>query len=60
MDVVVDWNPSGVVILKTYKRSSSCMGMEVALPSLSWLAMRAAMLDGLPESAFQPLTDRDR
>nr|AKI32380.1 meiotic protein [Watanabea reniformis] len=60
LTAVVDWNPSGVAILNTYKQSSCCMGVEVALPSISWLAMHAAMLAGLPESAFQPLTDRDR
>ena len=59
---VVDWNPCGVSIMKTYRFGSdtSLQASTWGLPALSWLAMHACQLDDLPEAAWQPLTPHDR
>eukprot|EP00210_Caulerpa_lentillifera_P005070 g4843.t1 len=60
---LVDWNPSGIAILATYKHGSVRMGPhanQYLLPCLKWLGIRAWMLDGVPRAAFQSLTTRDR
>lgn len=59
---VIDWNPSGVGILRTYKFGSErCLqGAEYQLPHLRWLGMHANQVDCLPETAFQPLSQHDR
>ena len=59
---VVDWNPSGVAILGNYKYGShfSQQGSCWLLPELQWLGLVAEDLDGLPEEAYQALTQYDR
>lgn len=59
---VVDWNPCGIAIMKTYKfgTESSLQGAEYSLPNLRWLAMHAEQVDCLPEDSFQPLSEHDR
>ena len=60
---VVDWNPSGVLILQTYTHGSGRMGVEgskYTVPSIQWLGVRGSMLHGVPDNVLQPLTDRDR
>lgn len=60
--VVVDWNPSGVSILKTYKFGSSALlqSPKWDLPRLTWLGLHAEELSGLPEECFQALSSHDR
>ena len=62
MSTVVDWNPCGIAIMKTYKFGSGCsmQGAEYNLPNLHWLAMHAEQVDCLPEDSFQPLSEHDR
>lgn len=61
LTAVVDWNPSGVAILRTYKFGSgnTMEGTDWNLPDLKWLALRAEQVDNLPEDVFQPLTEHD-
>ena len=57
---VVDWNPSGVLILATYRVGSLRMGLEAgryAVP-VRWLAARAADLAGHADEDLLPLTPR--
>ena len=58
----MDWNPSGVAILSTYKFGSgrSLEGSAWSLPNLQWLAMHADQVNDLPATVFQPHTDHDR
>ena len=57
---VVDWNPSGVLILATYRVGSLRMGLEAgryAVP-VRWLAARHADLAGHADDDLLPLTPR--
>ena len=58
----MDWNPSGVAIMSTYKFGSgrSLEGSAWSLPNLQWLAMHADQVNDLPATVFQPHTDHDR
>ncbi|KAI8462718.1 MAG: Spo11/DNA topoisomerase VI subunit A [Monoraphidium minutum] len=59
---LVDWNPSGVSILCTYKFGNARLGLEgtrYAVPHLRWLGVLGAMLPGVPPAALHPLTGRD-
>lgn len=58
---LVDWNPSGVTILKAYKYGSrSLEGSRWTLPTLSWLGLKSDMLVGVSAAQLRPLTQRDR
>ena len=50
---VVDWNPSGLNIFSVYKHGSSERLEDLGLPGLQWLAARAEMVHGVPDSALQ-------
>eukprot|EP00798_Chlamydomonas_sp_ICE-L_P008553 gene8553-33986_t len=60
---LVDWNPSGVAIMRTYKYGSRYMGLEshrYALTGLKWLGIRSCMMGEVEADAMQTLTPRDR
>lgn len=59
---LVDWNPSGVVILSLYRHGSRRMAESTryALPAMHWLGVRSGMLLDAAGGAFQDLTPRDR
>ena len=59
---LVDWNPSGVIILSLYRHGSRRMAESAryALPALRWLGARSGMLQEAHGGAFQDLTPRDR
>jgi meiotic recombination protein SPO11 len=66
---LVDWNPSGALILRQYRYGSRRLALEAArytIPSLRWLGARWPQLEParaaatLPPGALQPLTTRDR
>jgi meiotic recombination protein SPO11 len=53
---LVDWNPSGVMILATYRFGSARSGLEsphYALPSLGWLGARSSQLRQANAAEFQ-------
>lgn len=57
---LVDWNPSGVLILATYRVGSLRMGLEAgryAVP-VRWLAARHGDLAHRPDEDLLPLTPR--
>ena len=59
---LVDWNPSGVLILTTYKLGAlRSMGLEAGhyTVNVSWLAARAADLAHKLDTELLPLTPRD-
>ncbi|KAG1662949.1 hypothetical protein FOA52_006702 [Chlamydomonas sp. UWO 241] len=58
---LVDWNPAGVSILKTFKfgSSASLEGSRFTLPSLKWLGLRSDMLAGDDHAKLTALTARD-
>ena len=49
----MDWNPSGLLIFSIYKHGSSERLGDLSLPGLRWLAARAEMVHGVPDSALQ-------
>lgn len=58
---LVDWNPSGIVILMIYRFGSHKMteSIRYALPRLRWLGARAEMLRDVSGDAFHELGHRD-
>ncbi len=60
---LVDWNPSGVLILTTYRHGSATrMAMDAGRydVDVKWLAARDADLAQKPDEELLPLTARDR
>jgi meiotic recombination protein SPO11 len=59
---LVDWNPSGLLILQTYRSGSGGAALEAGRYALDvgWLGVRCADLRDVPEAARLPLTDLDR
>lgn len=59
---VVDWNPCGMHIMKTYWDGGDGILAKTSLGQidLAWLALHAEQVDGLPADCFQQLTDHDR
>lgn len=57
----VDWNPSGVLILNTYKNGSSRMieSRRYALPALKWLGLHSSWVSTLDADVLHSLTERD-
>lgn len=62
---LVDWNPSGVLIMSTFKHGSTRMGGEgghFAVPALRWLGARSTdvpeLAEGETHPAVLPLTKR--
>ena len=57
---IVDWNPSGVLILATYRVGSLRMGLEAGRYGVPvrWLAARHADLAGHADEDLLPLTPR--
>jgi meiotic recombination protein SPO11 len=58
---LVDWNPSGLLILSTFKLGSLRMGLEAGHYNVNvrWLGARAADLAGHADEDLLPLTPRD-
>jgi len=58
---LVDWNPSGVHILSTYRFGSARMAMEGERyrVDVKWLAARAEDLAHVDDEQLRPLTPRD-
>eukprot|EP00898_Chlorokybus_atmophyticus_P006066 jgi/Chlat1/6460/Chrsp45S00467 len=59
---LVDWNPSGLAIICAYKYGSAGTGLETPnyACDVRWLGVRSGDLIGVPQEAFQPLTERDQ
>ncbi|GIL45067.1 hypothetical protein Vafri_2000 [Volvox africanus] len=60
---LVDYNPSGVIILASYKYGSDRLGSEGRahpLPGLRWLGLRSGQLADMEQQDLQPLSERDR
>ena len=63
---LVDWNPSGLLILRAFRGGARGRGANVALEGgryaldIKWLGVRASDLRGVPAAARLPLTDLDR
>lgn len=60
---LVDYNPAGLIILRTYKCGSHRMGLEshrFALPSLRWLGLHSSWLVDVEAQHLGQLTARDR
>ncbi|XP_010261366.1 PREDICTED: meiotic recombination protein SPO11-2 isoform X3 [Nelumbo nucifera] len=58
---LVDWNPSGLAILCTFKFGSITMGLEAYkyACNVRWLGMRGCDLHLIPEQSFIPLKPWD-
>ncbi|GIL76358.1 hypothetical protein Vretifemale_5972 [Volvox reticuliferus] len=59
---LVDYNPSGVIILASYKYGSDRLGPEGRahpLPGLRWLGLRSGHLADMEQQDLQPLSERD-
>lgn len=57
VQAVVDWNPSGMLIYSIYKYGSGArrqgLAAQHALPGLQLLAVRAEMLQDVPQHVVQ-------
>ncbi|EEH59184.1 type II DNA topoisomerase VI subunit A 1 [Micromonas pusilla CCMP1545] len=62
MLALVDWNPSGLLILRTYRAGSSGGALEASRYALDvkWLGVRRADLERVDARARQPLTELDK
>lgn len=58
----VDWNPSGILILQTYRSTSRSAALEASRYALDvkWLGIRSGDLGELSSASRLPLTDLDR
>ncbi|KAG9452965.1 hypothetical protein H6P81_005869 [Aristolochia fimbriata] len=58
---LVDWNPSGLAILCTYKYGSTRMGLEAYryACSVKWLGLQGDDLELVHQNSFIPLKQRD-
>ena len=62
MLALVDWNPSGLLILRTYRAGSGGGALEASRYALDvkWLGVRRADLERVDARARQPLTELDK
>lgn len=58
---LVDWNPWGALILKTYRFGSTKMAeaSKFVLPSMRWLGLRHQIIKSIPNPRFEAMSNRD-
>lgn len=58
---LIDWNPSGIMIMMQYKFGSAKMAesSEYAIDDIKWLGIRSNLLKFVDPETLQPLSGRD-